>query len=196
MLNAFVLHCPELGRSLDGIRAAVPDVQALRAPRTANGHDGCIAAHQDAVRIAVARAWPSVWVIEDDCAFTSAFSRDRWEADADWTRAHGYGVLAGGCFSVKNPRLIRDGLLAVDRFKSSHCVVYHQAAYDTVLRVTEPIDLMLGTLGARCAVAFPFVAVQAPGFSGTLERSVDNGDGYVRCENRLAGLTPTRRGAA
>lgn len=189
MIPAVIAHCPELGRDIAGIHAAVPQAIVHRAAKfPPHTHDGCIAAHQAIVRMAIAEDWPAVFAIEDDCAFTPAFSLAQWEADVAWAAAHGYNVLTGGCISARHPRLVRAGLFAVERFKSLHCVVYLRSAYAIVLRVVYPIDVMLGRLGARCLMAYPFVALQAPGYSGIQDRIVDYGPRYRRYEQELGAL--------
>ncbi len=188
MTPAVIIHCPELGRDIGELQARVPHAVVVRGPRTRHGHDGCIQAHRAVVKRAIRSGWRSVFVMEDDCQFTEAFSLDQWEADAAWAAAHGFNVLAGGCVSTRNPRRVRDGLFAVERFKSTHCVVYHAPVYPIILKVTEPIDVMIGTLGARCLVAHPFAAVQRPGYSGIQECAVDYVPMYQRHEQHLAGV--------
>ncbi len=187
-LPACVVHCPSLGRDLTHIRKHVPDVQVLETPRTPFSHDGCIAGHQAAVRQAQAHHWPAVMVLEDDCTFTDAFAT--WIADVQWAATHGYTVLTGGAWSARNPRWVRDGLYAVDWFKSSHCVVYLADAYPLVAQLRFPMDVMIGKLGARIVLTSPFVAIQASGYSGIQDRLVDDGPGYRRHEARLAQLEP------
>ncbi len=189
MIPSVIAHCPELGRDLSAMRAAVPDAIVYRAALfPPHSHDGCIAAHQAIVRMAQAARWPAVFVMEDDCAFTDHFSLTQWAADIAWAQAHDYTVLTGGCISARKPRLVRRGLFAVERFKSVHCVVYTEAAYDIVLRLTHPMDPQLGRLGARCLMAYPFVAVQAAGYSGIQDRVVDYVPLYQRYEATLEGL--------
>jgi len=190
---AVIAHCPELGRDLSQLLRAVPHAIVYRAPRTDNGHDGCIAAHRGIVQMARDRGWSSVFVMEDDCSFTEAFDLKRWERDIRWAGKRGYDVLAGGCVSTRNPTLVRDGLFAVERFKSTHCVAYHSGAFDIVDRVVPPIDLQLGTLGAKCVVTFPYVAVQGPSVSGILNRPVDYRPMYARHEAQLALLAARSR---
>lgn len=185
---ARIVHCPSLGRDLSPILAQVPDARVQLADRTPGTHAGCIGAHQAIVREAQAQRWPAVWVLEDDCSFTPAFSLAQWWADLGWAAAHGFTMLVGGCAAAAKPRRVRDGLVAVTRFKSSHCVAYLAAAYEIVLRLVEPMDLMLGRLGGRPVVTVPFVAVQAPGFSGIQQRPVDYRGRYDRIEASLRGL--------
>lgn len=185
MIPAAIVRCAALERDLSGILARVPHAVIEEAPLTPGSHAGCIAGHQAIVRAAQRERWPAVFVIEDDCAFTAMFDLDRWEADAHWAGAHGFDVVAGGCVSTAHPRRVRQGLFAVDRFKSSHCVVYLASAYDVVLRLTEPMDLMIGRLGAKCVVTYPFVAIQQPGYSGIQRRDVDYRAMYIRHEEAL-----------
>jgi len=189
MIPSVIAYCPELGRDISRLQAAVPTAQVYRATRTPQGTDGCLLAHQGIVRLAHAQRWPAVFVMEDDCELTEHFSPARWEADVAWAAAAGYTVLSGGCISAARPRLVRAGLFAVARFKSAHCIVYRAEAYALVLRATPPyLDIMLGRLGARCLLTYPFVAVQRPGFSGILNRYVDYRPKYRRFEQRLGEL--------
>lgn len=189
MIPAVVIHCASLGRDISGIRAAVPHLQVYDAKRFPPGdHAGCIAGHQAIVQMARLSGWPAVWVFEDDCEFTPAFAIERWVADATWARNHGYNTITGGCVSTRNPRLVREGLFAVDRFKSTHCIVYHEDVYEIVMKLTTPMDPMLGRLGAKCLVTYPFVAVQRPAFSGILGHHQDYLRSYERESNRLGVL--------
>lgn len=185
MIPAVIAYCPALGRDIAGLQAAVPGARVYSSGRVPRGEDGCLAAHQAVVRMAAKAGWPAVFLMEDDCSFTPHFSLARWEADAAWAAAQGYDVLTGGCISARRPRLVRAGLFAVDWFKSAHCVVYREPAYPVVLRAGQPLDLSLGRLGARCLMTYPFVAVQAPGFSGIRNRDVDYRAKYARYEHEL-----------
>lgn len=185
MTPAVIIACPELGRDLRPILAAVPDAVVYRAARKPERHEGLRLALQGAARLARANKWPAVFIIEDDCAFTEHFDRARWEADGAWAFKHGYTLLNGGCFSAARPRRVRDGLVAVDRFKSSHCILVHHSAYDVLERLVYPVDVSMGKLGARPVVTVPFVAVQAPVISGHLDRFEDNLHMYARCESLL-----------
>lgn len=189
MTPTVVVHCRALGRSLDHIRAHVPDVLVFDAP-LAPRHAGCIAGHQYAVQLARQHGWPAVTVLEDDCQFTSAFSPGQWQADIDWAAAHGYTLVNGGCIRAAHPRPVRDGLVAVARFKSAHCVAYLPGAFGVVDRLVYPMDYMLGPLGARAVVTVPFVAIQAPGVSGHLGRFTDYATEYAERERVLAGAQP------
>lgn len=186
MIPTVVVHCAALGRSLDHIRAHVPDVIVFDAP-LAPQHAGCIAGHQHAVALARRYGWDAVGVLEDDCQFTEAFSGEQWTADVAWARTHGYDMVNGGCIRAANPRLVRSGLVAVDRFKSAHCVAYLPGAFSVVDRLVYPMDYMLGRLGARAVVTVPFVAIQAPGVSGHLGRFTDYASDYAEREQRLLG---------
>lgn len=189
--RAFIVHCPALGRDLSHIRAHVPGVEVVETPLTPRrSHDGCIAGHQAAVRLAKAHGWSEVMVLEDDCIFTDAFSMDRWLSDLSWARSHGYTFLNGGCFSTRHPRLVREGLFAVERFKSSHCVIYLPEAYDLVERLVFPMDVMIGRLGARVVVTHPFVAIQGLSYSGIQRQPANYVAAYARHEAYLGSLMP------
>lgn len=188
-MNAVILHCPPLGRDIGPLLAAVPDATVLTGGIEPSG---CLKGHQAAVRMAADRGWSSVWVIEDDCRFLPAFSRARWEADAAWAWAHGYGVLTGGCVATVRPRPVRDGLVAVDRFHSAHCIAYHASAYEIAARMEDPLDVQLGDLGARPVVTVPFMATQLPGYSGNEHRQVDYRAMFDRHEAYLRRVLRTR----
>lgn len=187
-MHAAIVHCAELGRDLAPILARVPDAAVQLAPRTPGTHAGCIAGHQAIVRQAKREKWSAVFVIEDDCAFTEAFSLEQWEKDVAWAGQNGYNVLVGGCVATRNARRARAGLAAIDYFKSSHCIAYLPSAYDVVLRLVEPMDVMIGKLGAKPLVTVPFVAVQRPSFSGIQQRDVDYLPRYAQHEAHLAAL--------
>ncbi len=176
----------------------MPDAEVLIGERTPRGCDGCLDSHKRAVRLAQQKAWPCVFVMEDDCAFVPAFSLAQWEADAAWAQAHGYDVLAGGCTRTYGAKRVRSGLLEVSAFHSAHCLVYFASGYDKVLRAVQPFDLSLGCetvttfattyVGCRIVLTAPFVAVQRPSFSGILQRHVNYVPDYVAHEKVLEAL--------
>lgn len=192
MIPTVVVHCRALGRSLDHIHAAIPDAIVFDAPFASEQHAGCIAGHQYAVQLAREKHWNAVGVVEDDCQFTDAFQPGRWAEDLEWARQHGYSMLNGGCIRAAHPKPVRKGLVAVDRFKSTHCVAYLPAAFDIVDKLVYPMDVMLGRLGAKALVTVPFVAYQAPGVSSHLQAYADNTEEYRMQEARLGGLTPCK----
>lgn len=187
MIPTVIVHCPALGRSLDHMFQYIPDAIVFEAP-VAEKHGGCIAGHQHAVKLARKHKWDAVGVLEDDCQFTEAFDTQRWQADVAWARAHGYDVVNGGVIRAANPRRVRDGLFAVDRFKSAHCVVYLSKAFSAVDRLIYPMDYMIGRLGTKPVVTVPFVAIQRPVVSGHLHRFDDNTGQYAAEESRLMGM--------
>lgn len=184
MIPTVIVHCRPLGRSLDHMLAHVPDAIVFDAP-VAPQHAGCIAGHQYAVQLAREHGWDAVGVLEDDCTFLDTFDTAQWVADVEWARAHGYTMVNGGVIRAANPRRVRDGLVAVDRFKSAHCVTYLPGAFPVVDRLVYPMDYMLGRLGAKALVTVPFVAVQAGCVSGHLHRYTDYADEYRQAEQRL-----------
>ncbi len=185
-MRSEILYCPHLGRDITALRAVAPEALVQVGEPTAPGCDGCLAMHLQAVRYALLEGAQALWVMEDDCAFTPHFTRDRWLADAAWAQAHGYDVLAGGCTRTYGERVVRDGILEVSAFHSAHCVVYFASGFARVLQAVQPLDLSLGRdCGLRCALVYPFVAVQAPAFSGILQQPVDYGPLYDAHEARL-----------
>lgn len=187
MTATVIVHCRALGRSLDHILSRVPDAIVFDAPQ-APKHAGCIAGHQYAVTLARARGWTAVTVLEDDCQFLDTFDPEQWVEDIEWARAHGFNTVNGGVIRAARPRRVREGLVAVDRFKSAHCVTYLPGAFSVVDRLVYPMDYMLGRLGARAVVTVPFVAVQAGCVSGHLHRYTDYAGDYRETEHRLMGV--------
>ena len=184
-MRSVVLFCPWLGRDISGLLAAVPGALVHEGVRSAPGVDGCIESHHQIVQEAADAGASRVFVMEDDCAFTPAFSLDRWTADADWAEAHGYGAMTGACVLTWEPRMVRAGLVEVRQFCSAHCIVYFASAYEAVLRTISPHDKSLADVGVRSLVTVPFVAVQRPGYSGLLGKAVDYTDMYHRHERWL-----------
>ena len=171
---SIVLHCPALGRDLRPLHEAVPDLAIYESERSANGAESCLRGHQGIVDFAARSGVDRVFVLEDDCQFTPAFSFERWSADADWAIAHGYDVLVGGSTRTYDPRWVREGLIEVSAFHSAHCVVYMESAFEKVMKAVAPVDWSLGRdCGARSVLAWPFVAVQRPAFSGIEQHQVN-----------------------
>lgn len=188
MTRNVVIYCPHLNRDIRGLLNAVPFPRIWTGAPTARGEDGCLACHHAIVAHAQAHGWPSVFVMEDDCEFTPAFSYARWLADLAWAGAHGYDVLVGGCTRTYDERRVRDGLIEVSAFHSAHCIAYLASSYAAVLRTGQPFDLSVGRAGARVVLTHPFVAIQRPTFSGILREHVDYVPLYAAHEERLARL--------
>ena len=185
-MRSVVLHAPHLGRDLSALHAAVPDLIVQTGAKTPRGEDGCLESHKAAIRDAMALGAAALFVMEDDCAFTKHFSLSRWLADAAWAQAHGYHVIAGGCTRTYDERRVRDGLFEVSAFHSAHCVVYFADGYERALHAVQPYDVSLGRdCGMRCLLAWPFVAVQRPSFSGILQCLVDYVPDYESHEAAL-----------
>jgi hypothetical protein len=184
MKNA-IIYCPHLNRDIRGLLNAVPNPQIWTGEPTERGEDGCLQCHQAIVRWAKHQQSTAVFVLEDDAKFTEHFAYGRWLEDAAWAEANGYDVLAGGCTRTYDERVVRDGLIEVSAFHSAHCVVYLQSSYETILRTVQPHDLSIGRLGARCLLAWPFVAVQTPAYSNILKQPVDYVPLYEAHEQRL-----------
>lgn len=185
-MRSVVLYAPHLGRDIRPLQAVVPDLSVLIGLPTPRGEDGCLESHKAAIRGAIVSGEDRLFVMEDDCAFTTAFEWDRWLADADWAEAQGYDVLAGGCTRTYEERVVREGLIDVRAFHSAHCLVYFRSGYAKALRAVQPYDLSLGRdCGLRCVLTWPFVAVQRASYSGILRQPVDYGPLYAAHEQRL-----------
>ncbi len=181
-----IIYCPHLNRDLRGILNAVPMPMIWTGQPTPKGEDGCLQCHQAIVQWAKDQALPSVFVMEDDCAFTSHFDYARWLEDGAWAQAHGYDVLVGGCTKTYTERVVRKGLIDVSAFHSAHCILYHASSYDRVLTTVQPFDVSVGAVGCRVVMTWPFVAVQRPTYSGILKQDVDYVPLYQQHEHRLA----------
>lgn len=185
MIPAVIMTCPSLKRDLSPILARVPGAIGLHTEHLPARHEGLRRGYATVAQMAREHGWPAVFLMEDDCQFTEHFDLARWEADAAWAFLHGYTLLNGGVFSAANPRKVRNGLVAVDRFKSSHCIVVHRSAYDVLERLVYPVDVTMSTLGAKPVVTVPFVAVQGPVHSGHLDRFTDYRAHYSASESKL-----------
>jgi|ERR1039457_841385 hypothetical protein len=173
-MYSIVLYAPHLNRDLRHLMEAVPCLSIYEGRQTPNGEDGCLHGHRAIVAWAQACELDRVFVVEDDCQFTSHFDWARWNADADWADSHGYDVMAGGCTRTYNQKLVREGMIEVSAFHSAHCLVYFKSGYAKALRAIIPYDWSLGRdCGMRCVLVHPFVAVQTPGYSGIEHHDVD-----------------------
>lgn len=184
-VRSFVIHCPHLNRDVRGILNAVPNVRIWTGYPTERGEDGCLQAHQGIVALAKQHSWPRVFVMEDDCQFTKHFDYERWEEDARWSAVNGYDVLVGGCVQTYGPKIVRDGLVRVDKFHSAHCIVYNASGYDKILQTIQPFDTSIGDQGAKTVMTYPFVAVQRPVYSGILKKDVNYVPLYEQYEGHL-----------
>lgn len=185
-MRSVVLYAPHLGRDLSALRADVLGLETHVGLPTPLGEDGCLESHKAVVREALARGDKQLFVLEDDCQFTTHFDLATWHADADWAQAAGYDVMAGGCTRTYDERIVRDGMVEVSAFHSAHCVVYFRSGFEKALRAVQPYDLSLGRdCGMRCVLTWPFVAVQKPSYSGILRQMVDYVPHYVQHEHAL-----------
>lgn len=188
-MRSVILYCPSLERNIDGLLTTMPGATVYIGRRTPHGEDGCLEAHKDIVGEATRRGEPSVCVVEDDCVFAQQFDLVKWQQDADWAQAHGYDVMSGGSTRTYDQRHVRDGMIEVSAFHSSHCLVYFESGYDKIQHAVTPLDWSLGRdCGMRCVVVWPFVAVQRPAFSGIEQRHVDYVPLYARHEAELGRL--------
>lgn len=187
-MKSIILYCPHLDRDLRPVFKQVPNTLILTGYPTPQGHDGCLEMHKQAIRIAKHHGWDRVFVMEDDCDFTPAFSWDAWQQDATRAREIGGDMLVGGCVGTYGARRLTDRLVAVDRFHSAHCVVYFSSGYDRALNAVQPYDISLGEVGVRPIVTVPFVAVQKPSFSGILLQDVNYVPLYHMHEQYLLSL--------
>lgn len=188
MIPAVILTCQALQRDLSPIFHRVPDALTYQTEHLPEQHEGVRRGYQAVARMARANGWPAVFLMEDDCAFTEHFDRAQWEADAAWAFLHGFTLLNGGVFSAANPRPVRHGLVAVDRFKSSHCIVVQRSAFEVLERLEYPADVTMGQFGAKPVVTVPFVAVQGKVHSGHLDRVTDYRARYAETEASLRAL--------
>lgn len=185
-MRSVVLYAPHLGRSLTALRAAVPHLGVLTGQRTPRGEDGCLESHKAVIRESMALGDPRLFVLEDDTQFTEHFNWARWCADAAWAESAGYDVMVGGSTRTYCERVVRDGMIEVGAFHSTHCYVIFRSGYAKALQAVQPYDLSLGaTCGLRCVLTWPFVAVQRPSYSGILQQSVDYVPLYQAHEARL-----------
>ena len=184
-----ILYCPHLNRDIRGLLNAVPDPQIWTGEKTERGEDGCLQCHQAIVRKAKHEGWPFVFVMEDDCSFTSRFSWDAWCWVVAFADLHQYDVVVGGCTRTYGERVVgtEQGLqlIEVSAFHSAHCIVYLKTGYEKILKTEQPFDLSIGQQGAKILLTWPFVAVQAPSVSGILKQPVDYVPLYDAHEQRL-----------
>lgn len=169
------------------------DPHILTGNPTPRGCDGCLESHQAIVRKAKESGWPAVWVLEDDCQFTEAFSLDKWFDAIIWAQTHGFGCVTGGVVGTYGAKLVHRqdagfSLISVTAFHSAHCIAYLASAYDAVLETEQPFDVSLGQKGARPLVTWPFAAVQRPAFSGILQADVNYLHLYAQHERYLRDL--------
>jgi len=188
-VHSVILYCPSLERDISVLLAAMPRATVHISRRTEHGEDGCLQAHKEIVQESARLKDSSVWVVEDDCVFAQQFDLVKWQRDADWAQANGYDVMSGGSTRTYDQRHVRDGMVEVSAFHSSHCLVYFESGYEKMLNAVTPLDWSLGRdCGMRCVVVHPFVAVQRPAFSGIEQRHVDYIPLYAKHEAELGGL--------
>lgn len=192
-MRSVVLYCPSLDRDLRHLHEAIPELLIHEGERTNDGADGCLEGHKAIVREAQQSGDDRVFLVEDDCEFTQYFDFRMWLAMADWAQDHHYDVLVGGCTRAYDPRVawVTDSrmlaIVDVSAFHSAHCIVYFESSFERMLRcAVAPVDWSLGRdCQMRCAVAWPFVAVQRPAYSGIEKRKVDYRPLYVSYEAEL-----------
>lgn len=162
---------------------SLPKAYVFPGIRKDDGAEGCLASHKAIVKMAMQKAWSSVWIIEDDCEFTDNFNYKEWCYIADQMGSQ-VGVLVGGVTRVWGQNKVRKDLVLVEKYCSSHCVLYHSSSYDRVLNAIAPVDQGVGP----ALVVLPFVAIQSPSYSAIEKRYVDYGPLYKKCEDELTNL--------
>lgn len=172
-MRAVVLYCPHLGRDIAPILERVPGAIVLCGEPVVPGEAGCLDMHKAAVQMAIDGGWPAVTVIEDDCQLTDLFAWWFWCELAARAEALGAGALVGGSVKVFGARRAEPGLVRVDKCCSAHFVTHFERGYQAVLDAVQPFDLSFSEK-TPTMVAWPFMAVQAPGRSG-IGRPVDPG---------------------
>jgi hypothetical protein len=186
-VRSVILYCPHLGRDISGLLTAVPDAEILEGVKTLSGAVGCLEMHKEAVRLAQIDNDPYLFVMEDDCRFTSRFSLPQWQSDASWAEFHQYDVMVGGSTRTYDEKLVRLGMIEVSAFHSAHCVIYFKSGYDKILQAVQPFDYSLGhDTKCKCVLVYPFIAVQLASFSGILQQQVDYVPLYEQHERALA----------
>lgn len=190
-MRSVILYCPALKRDISKLQQTVPNVFVHEGKYVPHTYVGSTQGHKAIVAEAKALGEDSVFVMEDDCEFTEHFSYSRWLDRIAWAKENRYDVLVGGStrtYEEKTVKRFVDGsaLVEVSAFHSSHCVVYLSSCFDKMELGVDPIDLSMGRdCGARCVVAYPFVAVQRPSFSGVNQQDVDYVPLYNAHEHRI-----------
>ncbi len=184
-MKSVIIYCPHLNRDIRGLLNAVPNPRIHTGYPTDRGEDGCLQCHHEIVHHAQMRQDRAIFVMEDDCAFTTHFDLNEWCLTAQWAESHGYDVVVGGSTRTTGERVIEPGKIEVATFTSAHCVIYLASGYECLLKTTQPHDVSIGLNGARCVLLWPFVAVQRAVFSGILRQEVDYTPLYDAHEQRL-----------
>jgi GR25 family glycosyltransferase involved in LPS biosynthesis len=202
----FIIHNPGSGRKIDELRKAVLEAHVLPAIMVSGDpHFGCALSHQKAISLAVEANAPCVWVLEDDCKFTSAFSLDRWGQHVETLLTSPFDLLHGGVLKLSGagrtlddpgrPSVFAEGLVAGGQNWSSHCVVYKQSAFWPLLKPCAPspefgmsglpIDIRPGALGLKTLVTVPFMATQHAGESAVGRAYFDYSSEFAVAEQYL-----------
>jgi hypothetical protein len=157
-------------------------VQRLSAvENTANPSLGCLLSHAAAIRLAIENKWESVMVLEDDVRFRANSENIFAQMHEDlkqleWQAVFGASVRVlrrdiTPCVVPPNPR-ISTRLFALRPqgcFTGTHCMMYHQRAYDSILALVEQaqqtdplvphhIDYMLSSTLTNVYLCVPFLA--------------------------------------
>lgn len=206
-MRALIVHNPESKRNIEAIQKAVPYAEVLPAVMVPGcPHLGCALSHQEAISQAIEAGEDRVWVLEDDCLFTPAFSLDRWHAHVELLMSSDFDMLHGGVLKLAGigrtlddpgkPERVADGLMGGGQNWSSHCVVYKRSAFWPMVKpqaptkefgqVGIPIDIRAGAAKLKALVTVPFMAIQSPGYSSVGRGYFDYAVDFARAEEYLA----------
>lgn len=125
---------------------------------------------------------PYIHILEDDVLFTSKKSREYFE-EVFKTLPNDWDIfLAGAYTDPENYIKVSDTLFKMRKFSALHCVIFRNTTYKYILEnTTEHMDYFLSKKKLNVYLCNPTVAIQYPGYSYQLRKSLD----YHHIENKM-----------
>lgn len=124
--------------------------------------------HKSIISIGIVQQMEKIFVLEDDCKFTSLKSLEYYFEN----EPKEYDMYLGGIYGSA-PQCVETG--RVNRFTALHCYTVHNRFYNTFakLPVHRNLDYSLTCNGGLFIVSRPFIAAQINDYSDHAKKVVD-----------------------
>lgn len=148
------------------------------------GKIGVIYSFRKAIKMALQKDpnVEAILIFEDDVQFTSEKSREVWDICVD-NLPSDWDILLGGVYWGDLIDIGNDYIKRVENFSSLHCTLIRNTLFDHILNYkiddirTLHLDRYFGVLAKNkeinAYVCSPFIAIQYPGKSNTVNKQVD-----------------------
>jgi GR25 family glycosyltransferase involved in LPS biosynthesis len=196
-LKAYLINLPERKDRLDAFRERFRgwnlDLEVVPGIKHEEPWKGCALSHLAIVQKAKAAALPWVLILEDDAAPTD-LTPERFNSllEALWSKRSEWDIFNGGPSNVKREEtsfVAKDPPLLKTKGQTSHFILMNSSVFDTFLKDITNTDQRIIDLyyreTFRMFATYPYIAIQAPGYSTIEGKSVDYVPGLKQSEGIL-----------